>query len=156
MTRIASTSSPFQIIEKVRVANKSKFKIISRKYSKFRHKMKEIAKLVSRETAKQEELPVTEENEIQCLYQNLFVSLEEARNQTSNTIEPGDISKKIKRLEDDFNKSFTIFTEYNKNPQYGLLMITTSNNESMHNALKNHYKMNMCPNLIDLFQKLQR
>lgn len=100
--------------------------------------MKEIAKLVSRETAKQEELPVTEENEIQCLYQNLFVSLEEARNQTSNTIEPGDISKKIKRLEDDFNKSFTIFTEYNKNPQYGLLMITTSNNEIMHNALRNH------------------
>lgn len=68
----------------------------------------------------------------------LVFSLEEAMTQTPNTIKPGDMAKKVKRLDDDFNKSFTIFTEYNKNPQYGLLMITTSNNEIMHNALRNH------------------
>lgn len=66
-----------------------------------------------------------------------------------------DIPSSIEKLKQNFEKDFAEYSALLGMGQVGLKMVTTSNNESIHNALKNHYKMKRVPTLMQFFDKLQ-
>lgn len=100
--------------------------------------------------AGEEEMSVLQQHELNLLYGNIYLSLANRNEGRSE-----EVYCHVKELEHEFNKSYSLFTDHLDNPQFGLLMLTTSNNESIHNALKNHYNMKHCPHLVDLYIKLQ-
>lgn len=54
----------------------------------------------------------------------------------------------------DFEKHYAVYTSHLQHGQVGTKMMTTSNNESIHNALKNHYKLKLVSTLIEFFSKI--
>lgn len=89
------------------------------------------------------------QNQLIEIYEEFYSVLEKIRSHV------GSIDVSVKQLENEFSKSYSILNDLLTEGQYGLLMLTTFNNESMHNVLKNHNGIKRLPNLVKLFDKIQ-
>lgn len=115
--------------------------------------IKENCARILKEVCAEAELDIPKQREAQIIYQSIVMQL---KDRPISGITLDEMDTEVQKLKSEFENAYLAMNVHDGITQTGLKMLTTSNNESIHNALKNHYKIKHSPTLIQLFLKLQK